>query len=85
VEISGENLVTVNGNMAFGQVVLRSLINCLSEKNLDYYVVIGKNISHLGRLSTFTKGLSKGNYASLIMARSPPLNLVKRYERKDFG
>ncbi|MQL54348.1 Ldh family oxidoreductase [Acidianus ambivalens] len=85
VEISGENLITVNGNMTFGQVVLRKLVNYLLEKNLDYYVVIGKNISHLGRLSTFTRGLSKGNYASLIMARSPPLISLKGMKGRILG
>lgn len=85
VEINGENFITVNGNMTFGQVVLRKLVSYLAEKRLDYYIVIGKNVGHLGRLSTFTKRMGEKGYASVIMARSPPLISLKGMKGRVLG
>ncbi|BCU71631.1 Ldh family oxidoreductase [Stygiolobus caldivivus] len=85
VEIKGENLVEVNGNFTFGQVVLRKTVEYLVKKDLEYYVIFGKNVSHIGRLATFTRRLGAKGYISIIMARSPPLMALKGMTRRVVG
>ncbi|MUN29113.1 Ldh family oxidoreductase [Sulfuracidifex metallicus] len=74
-------LVRIDGMMTFGQVVLRKS----AEQNGDILVFIGRNVSHLGRLSSFTVRMAKKGYVSIMMARSPPLMSLPGMKRRVLG
>ncbi len=71
VEIQDDGLIVrIDGKMTFGQVVLRKA----SEVKVDTLkIFLGKNISHIGRLSSFTERFAKKDFIAILISRSPPL------------
>ncbi|AWR93693.1 Ldh family oxidoreductase [Acidianus brierleyi] len=63
-------LIKIDGKMTFGQVILRK---ASEEKVENFKIFLGRNVSHIGRLSSFTENFAKKGFITLLVARTPPL------------